>query len=87
MQDLSSLAKGSLSMGCSMAAGNTISDPPWGGAVGSVSEATADLPYQPKYNSPELVIGSPSPTVSHGDTEINDTGVFTATPRTWKDCP
>jgi len=87
MQDLSSLAKGALTMGCSMSNGNTVSDVPWGGAVGTPSEATSDLPYEPRMNSPELQLGSPSPTVAHGDTEINDTGVFTATPRVWKDCP
>jgi hypothetical protein len=57
LTDLSHLATG-LSGGGSMNGGNTISDPPWGGAVGSPSEATSDLPYGPTHNNPELVLGT-----------------------------
>jgi hypothetical protein len=56
--DLSALADGSLSMGCSQAGGNVISDVPWGGSVGSASEQTADLPYEPQHNNPELDLGT-----------------------------
>lgn len=55
--DLSNLAVG-ITGGGSMGAGNTISDPPWGGAVGSPSEATSDLPYGPTHNDPELDLGT-----------------------------
>jgi hypothetical protein len=58
MQDLSSLAAG-INFGASMAAGNVISDTPrLGGGAGSPSEQTADLPYSPQHNNPELDLGA-----------------------------
>jgi hypothetical protein len=85
VQDLSSLAKGSLAMSSSMAGGNVISEIPKFGAAGSLSEQTADLPYDPQHNDPEPQIGMPSG--EHTDTKTNDAGVFRTTPRVWKDCP
>jgi hypothetical protein len=85
VQDLSSLAKGSLTMGCSMGAGNTISDPPKFGAPGMPSEATSDLPYDPQFNDPEPRIGTPSS--AHTDTKMNSSGKFSTSSLTWKDCP
>lgn len=57
MQDLSSLTKGSLSMGSSMAGGNMISEIPKLGSPGSVSEQTADAPV---HDHPEMDLGSPA---------------------------
>lgn len=85
MQDLSSLAEGSLAMGSSMAGGNVISEIPHFGAAGSPSEQTSDLPYDPQHNDPEPKIGTPSG--EHTSTKTNDAGTFRTTPRVWKDCP
>jgi hypothetical protein len=60
MDDLSSFAAGSLPFsggGSSMAGGGTVSDVPWGGAAGSPSEQSSDLPYAPSHNSPEIDLG------------------------------
>jgi hypothetical protein len=57
MENLSHLSAGLTGGGSSMNGGNTISDPPWTGAVGSPSEATSDLPYGPTHNNPEMVLG------------------------------
>lgn len=85
MQDLSSLAKGSLAMSSSMAGGNVISEIPKLGSPGSPSEQTSDLPYDPQHNDPEPQIGSPSG--EHTDTKMNDAGEFHVTPLTWKKVP
>lgn len=52
--DLSSLADGAFSMGGSMAAGNTMSDAPWGGATGSDSEQSFGVDVG---NHPEIDLG------------------------------
>ena len=85
MQNLSSLAKGSLAMSSSMGAGNTVSDPPKFGSPGIPSEATSDMPWNPQFNDPEPQIGEPSR--EHTDTRVVAAGSFTPTPRTWKECP
>lgn len=82
MQNLSHLAHGSLSMGCSMAGGNVISDAPPFGAAGSPSEQTADLPYNPQHNDPEMQLGPNAD--KQLSTKGNDAGEFHVTPRAWK---
>lgn len=55
MDDLSTLADGSLSMGCSMGASNTISVPPAFGARGSESEASESILT---HSTPEMDLGT-----------------------------
>lgn len=79
MQDLSSLAHGSLTMDSSMAAGNTMSVAPPFSPVGSESEATHGIPL---HSRPEPDLGP------NNDNQLK-TGVsaspsLTLTPRTWK---
>lgn len=76
------MAVGSLAMSCSQAGGNVISDPPKFGAAGSRSEQTADLPYDPQYNDPEPLIGTPSG--EHTDTKISGHGSLKMPLKTWK---
>jgi hypothetical protein len=82
VQDLSNLAVGSLCMSSSMAAGNVISEIPKFGSAGSVSEQTADLPYDPQHNDPEPRIGSPSG--KNTGTKVNDAGSRRTADYTWK---
>jgi hypothetical protein len=53
MQDLSHMNTGISGGGSSMAAGSTITPHPWGGAVGSPSEQSADVEV---HDSPELTV-------------------------------
>lgn len=85
MQDLSALAKGSLSMGSSMAGGNGVSEIPDFGAPGTPSEQTSDLPWAPTHNDPEPVI--PMTPASHVNTKKNESGAFRMTPHNWKEVP
>jgi hypothetical protein len=78
IQDLSHLASGSLSMGCSMASGNTLSETPAFAPEGSVSEQTQGVGT---HNHPEMDLG---PVSRHVDTKISGSTEYPMTERTWK---
>ena len=79
MQDLSSLAKGSLTMNSSMAAGNTVSVNPPFSPVGTESEAYHGVEM---HSEPEPDLGPNND--SQLDVKMNNTGEFSVTPRAWK---
>jgi hypothetical protein len=79
VQDLSSLADGSLVFDSSMHGGNTISVVPPFSPVGTESEATADIPTHSR----------PNPDIGPNNdgqlkTKMNNTGEFHVTPTVWK---
>lgn len=79
MKDLSDLARGSLTMNSSMAAGNTVSVNPPFSPVGTESEAYADIQM---HSEPEPDLG---PNNDHQlKTLTGDTGSFRPTALTWK---
>lgn len=79
MQDLSSLARGSLTMDSSMHAGNTISINPPFSPIGSPSEATAGIQL---HDRPEPDLGPNND--GQLDTKMNDTGAFSTHALSWK---
>lgn len=79
MQDLSSLAKGSLVMDSSMHAGNTVSVPPPFSPPGSESEATQGIEA---HSRPEPALGPNND--SQLKTSTGGSTSFRLTPRTWK---
>lgn len=79
MKDLSDLARGSLTMNSSMAAGNTVSVNPPFSPVGSESEAYHGVEL---HSEPEPDLGSNN---DHQlKTLIGDTSAWRPTARTWK---
>lgn len=79
MQDLSSLADGSLTFDSSMHAGNTISVRPPFTPEGSESEATQSIET---HSRPEPDLG---PNNDHQlNTKMNDTGAFSTHALSWK---
>ena len=79
MQDLSSLAKGSLTMNSSMAAGNTVSVNPPFSPVGTESEAYAGVEL---HSEPEPDLGPNND--SQLKTTGNSAGEFSVAARAWK---
>lgn len=81
MQDLSHLAKGSITMNSSMAAGNTVSVNPPFSPVGTPSEAYADIEL---HNEPEPELGANND--KQLNTKMNDAGSVKAADYSWKKC-
>lgn len=82
MQDLSSLAEGSLVMNSSMHAGNTVSVVPPFSPVGTESEATQGIV---SHSEPNIDVGPNND--KQLNVKMNDAGSRHASAYEWKKCP
>lgn len=80
MEDLTHLAKKSLSAGCSMSGGNTMSEDPFGKLPTTESEQSSDIDKSYAHGTPDMDEGTPTDqyTTKTGPSE------YRPTPLTWK---
>lgn len=81
MENLSHLAKGSITMNSSMHAGNTVSVNPPFSPVGTESEATQGIET---HSEPEITLGPNND--KQLDVKMNDAGTLHAADYAWKKC-
>jgi hypothetical protein len=80
MEDLTHLAKKSLSAGSSMAGGNTMSEDAWGKLPSTESEQSSDVDQSYAHGTPDLDEGTPTGKYTN---KTGPTG-YTPSALTWK---